>query len=166
MRKQLLATFGGAAVVATAGLSAAVPAMAATAAPAAHHVPLTGVYKLCLANDSTECAKSEGSSPMQTYVSGYSTWNPTILSNGDVIFVNGSGNCAHGNTSNFVVTSSSCGSGNTASQWKEVTVSGHLAFQNVAYGGIMYSAGDGNGSDVVLAPQGTPGDWVVSNFSS
>lgn len=145
-----------AAAALAAALATALPAAAST--QAAHRI---GAVKLCLANDGSECAKSQGSSPMQTYMNGYSTWTPNFVSN-YVVFVNGSGNCAHGTDNNFVTVSSACGSGNTASQWFEEEIGGHLGYKNSAYGGIMYANCDGNGCTVVLAPQGTPGDWLVN----
>lgn len=165
-----IALLGGAALAATAALSAA-PALASTtapaavSAPAARTVPLIGAYKLCLRSDHTECLTSEGTNvQMKIFQAGYSTFNADIQSNGDVIFVNQTGNCVHGTDTGTVTVSSSCSSSNTASEWVEVTQNGTLEFQNAAYVGLISTKGDGSGDNVFLQAQGTSGAWFVTDL--
>jgi hypothetical protein len=143
--------------------AAALALATATAVPASSAA--AGNSKLCLKNDSSECDQAQGTSnPMLTFHNGYTLWSVAFIGN-YVMFTDGNGKCAHGTSNNLVEVSTACGPGNTASHWTEVTVNGHLAFMNVAYApGLLEANCDGNGCDVILAPQGTPGDWIEANF--
>lgn len=151
------------------GAAAAGPASAATGVPAisaVQHAPLIGEYKLCDKSDHTECATSEGvNAQMLTFTAGYSTFNP-VESGAEIIWKNQTGNCVHGTDTGIVTVVSSCTFSNTASVWTEVSVNGTIGFKNVAYGGLIYATGDGNGQKLELAAQGTPGLFLITDLDT
>lgn len=135
---------------------------------AASHAPKrAGALILVDKSDTTQTATSEGvGNQMQTWLSGFSTFNLKDWGGGVVTYVNQSNNCIHGTSGGNVTIDSSCGSNNTASQWTLVVTGGITALRNVAYGGYIFANGDGNGNGMVLAALGTPGKWLMKSTGS